>query len=200
MRKIVVFLLCLMLIATPALAERKTSVTGLFTFECPDDCLQITGEFIDELLNGDMTEEIQSEMGNIGFDPDALSDLFEQMRSVDLSSLDFIYSSDFTGNVNMYAQVGLGLTPDMLPLIVSALDEQMVSLYMSMGVPEDGINLMGIQEIGGNSFYTTYIEMTGGLSMHQYMAFNEAGDQIVFTFTGFPQEDELALMESVEIL
>lgn len=199
MRKFVAFLLCLMLITMPALAEVYTSNTGLFTYECPDDCTALTGDFLTELLNGELSGEIEEEMGNLGFAGETYEELYEELKNMDLSNMDLIYASDFEGSVNMYAQEGLGLTPDMLPLLEEALDEQMVELYKSMGVPESGIDSKGILEIGGIQYYVIYVEMTG-ITLHQYMTFNEKGDQIVITFTAFPQDDEDALMESIKLL
>ena len=200
MRKVIVFVLCLMLIAMPAFAEQYSSNTGLFTYECPENCIPITGEFIDAMLNGDMSDYLQSGMGELGFDESALDEVFENIKNLDLSNMDFIYTTDMSGNVNMFAQMGLGVTPDMLPMLVSMLDEQMVSTYAAMGVPEESVESLGIQEIGGTQFYVIYVEMSGGLSMHQYMAFNEDGDQIMITFSNFPAEDEQALVESIELL
>lgn len=200
MRKIAVFLLCLMLITMPALAEVYTSNTGLFTYECPEDCISFTGDYLSAMLNGDMSDYIEEEMGNLGFEGATYEELYEELKNMDLSDMDLIYASDFAGNVNMYAQKDIGLTADMLPLLVDALDAQMVELYKSMGAPEAGIQSQGIQTIGENQYYVIYVEMSSEWTLHQYMTFNENGDQIVITFTSFPQDKEIALMESIKLL
>ena len=199
MRKIAVFLLCLMLIAMPALAEVYTSNTGLFTYECPDDCIALTGDFVTALLNGDLSDYIDEEIGNMGFEGAAFDELYDELKNMDLSNMDLIYTPDMTGSANIYVQRGIGLTKDMLPLLADALEEEMVSVYTSIGASEDNIKSLGLQEYAGIPYYVVYVDM-GALAMHQYMTFTEGGDQIVVTFSGFPQDDEIALMESIKML
>lgn len=206
MKRFAILLMCAMLLlTTSALAERVyplenaetcTSVTGLITYERPADSVPMTEEFVESIMDGDF---LKSALGDDENAEQIIDSMVSTVASVDLSQMDFVYTADFEGNFNIIGSKGIGITPDMLSLVQSVFDEQLVATYVSMGVSEDSCSPQGIQTIGSNpnQFYVFYVEVFGA-SVHQYISYNEAGDQITLSFTNFPQDQEFAIVESVQ--
>lgn len=199
MKKFVSILLCMIMLftAATALAEPVTSVSGLFTFEVPENCIKVDAALLDTLVKQLEAEDYEDA---VGMDKESAQNLVAVLEQVDLSTADLLYTSDMVGNVNIMAIPGVGATQAFLPLLKGEFDKQLIAQYTSaFGIAEEDIQTQELAQFGENTYYALYLTFMG-MPIHLYITYDAAGNQLTFTFTGFDAEAEKALMESVALV
>lgn len=199
MKKFVSILLCVMLLFTTvtALAEPITSVSGLFTYELPENCIKVDATLLDTLIKQLNAEDYENA---VGMDKEAAQNLISVLEQVDFSTADLLYTKDMAGNVNVQTVAGVGLTQVYLPLLKTEFDKQLTLQYISaFGIAEEDIQPQELAQFGDNTYYVLHLTFAG-MPIHLYITYDDAGNQLTFTFTGFDEEAEKALMESVVLV
>lgn len=175
-----------------------TSVTGTFTCKIPSDPIVMSGLDQEALMN---LLDVETISEGIGVDAEAAQTMIDAIAAMDYSSADFIYTGNFMGNLNIQVTSDSGMTPAMLSMASSVLDQQLIASYGTMGVAEEDCAPQGIVTIGENP--NTWYKFTlvfGGQPMAQYITCNDEGTMFTLTFTNFPEEQELAIVESFEMV
>lgn len=196
MKKFASILLCAIMLFTiaTALAEPITSVSGLFAYELPENCIKVDAALLDMLVK---QLEAEDDEDAVGMDKEAAQALVTVLKQVDLSMADLLYTSDMVGNVNIMAIPGVGATQAFLPLIKDEFDKQLTAQYASaLGMAEEDIQLQELTQYGENTYYALYFTFVD-MPIHLYITYDTAGNQLTFTFMDFDAEAEKALMESV---
>ena len=203
MKKILSLVLAMMmLVLCPAMAETVEEIAvqtqtlvspnGDYSFDVPADYIPMDTEVMLSLFK---TEEMQQLLAQAMGLEDA-SQLAMYFELVEASNVMIVYSSDLAGNLNVQA-VEASLTMDMLVMLKSVMDAAMIQQYVSMGVAEEDIHPMDIQEIGGRSWYGMKLKMAG-IPM-QTMITVENGVQYTVTFTSIDADDMQAILESFKV-
>lgn len=203
MKKILSLVLAMMmLVMCPAMAEtvEETAVqtqtlvspNGDYSFDVPLGYIPMDAEVMLSLFK---TEEMQQLLAQaMGLeDASQLAVYFEQMEA---NNMMIVYSSDLMGNLNVQA-VEASLTMDLLVMLKSAMDAAMIEQYVSMGVAEEDIYPMDIQEIGGRRWYGMQLAMAG-VPMQTMMTV-ENGVQYTITFTAIEEAEMLSILESFKV-
>ncbi len=198
MKKFVSILLSMLLLftAVTALAEPITSVSGLFTYELPENCIKVDAALLETLVKQLEAEDYEDA---VGMDKEAAQNMMAALEQVDLSTADLMYTNDLTGNANMLVTPDVGLTRAFLPLIKSEFDKQLAIQYSAMGIAEEDIQPQELATFGGIQYYVLYLNLMG-TPIHLYITYDDAGNQLTFTFTNFDEETEKALMESIVLV
>lgn len=203
MKKILSLIMALMLLALcPAMAEtvEETAVqtqtlvspNGDYSFDVPLGYIPMDAEV---MLSQFKTEEMQQLLAQAMGLEDA-SQLAMYFELVEASNMMIVYSSDLVGNLNVQA-VEASLTMDLLVMLKSAMDAAMIEQYVSMGVAEEDIYPMDIQEIGGRRWYGMQLAMAG-VPMQTMMTV-ENGVQYTITFTAIEEAEMLSILESFKV-
>lgn len=203
MKKILSLIMALMLLALcPAMAEtvEETAVqtqtlvspNGDYSFDVPLGYIPMDAEVMLSLFK---TEEMQQLLAQAMGLEDA-SQLAMYFELVEASNMMIVYSSDLVGNLNVQA-VEASLTMDLLVMLKSAMDAAMIEQYVSMGVAEEDIYPMDIQEIGGRRWYGMQLAMAG-VPMQTMMTV-ENGVQYTITFTAIEEAEMLSILESFKV-
>lgn len=200
MKKILSLVLALMLLALcPAMAETvvetktMTSPLGDYSFEVPQDYFSMDAELMKTLFT---TPELQELIAQALGLPDAsqLSVYFEMLEA---SNMMVVYTGDWGGNFNVQATEAT-LTMEQLIALKAMMDTAMIAQYTSLGVVEEDIQPMEIQEIAGRKWYGMQLAM-GGMPM-QTMITIENGVQYTLTFTMVDAEAMQDVLESFQVV
>jgi len=196
MKRILSLLLALMLLALcPAMAETvvetqtMTSPAGDYSFEVPQDYMAVDAELLMGVFTTPEMQEMLAQMMGLE-DASLLAAYFEVLEA---SNMMIVYASDWVGNFNVQA-VEAALTMEQMVALKSMLDAAMVAQYTSMGLAEEDVHPMDIQEIAGRQWYGVQMEMAG-LQM-QCMITVENGMQYTLTFTMIDAEVMEAILAS----
>lgn len=198
MKKLLSLLLCAAILcagAFVALAEEvgvKTliSVSGLYTLEIPEDYVPITEETIGAMLDA----YGESRLEEAGLDSSLLDSVLEMMANSN-AMMDYVYAPGLSCNLNVQVSAKSGITPELLPLVVSQFDEALSSQYQQIGVPQENQEARGLVESGDTTFYSYHVNI-GGLDIDQFMTFDAAGDMFMLTFTAFDEALEQQILSS----
>lgn len=203
MKKILSLIMALMLLALcPAMAEtvEETAVqtqtlvspNGDYSFDVPLGYIPMDAEVMLSLFQ---TEEMQQLLARaMGLeDASQLAMYFEKMEA---SNMMIVYSSNMQSNLNVQTAESI-LTMDVLVMLKSAMDDAMIEQYVSMGVAEEDIHPMDIQEIGEYRWYGMQLAMAG-IPM-QIMITVENGVQYTMVFTAIDEVEMLSILESFKV-
>ena len=203
MKKILSLIMALMLLALcPAMAEtvEETAVqtqtlvspNGDYSFDVPLGYIPMDAEVMLSLFK---TEEMQQLLAQaMGLeDASQLAMYFELMKA---NNMMIVYSSDLLGNLNVQTTEA-NLTMDMLVMLKSVMDAATIEQYVLMGVAEEDIHPMDIQEIGGYRWYGMQLTMVG-IPM-QVMMTVENGVQYTIAFTAIEEAEMLSILESFKV-
>lgn len=196
MKKLLSWVLALMLLALcPAMAETvvetqtMTSPAGDYSFEVPQDYMAVDAELLMGMFTTPEMQEMLAQMMGLE-DASLLASYFEVLEA---SNIMIVYASDWVGNFNVQADEA-DLTMEQMVALKSMLDAAMVAQYTSMGLAEEDVHPMDIQEIAGRQWYGVQMEMAG-LQM-QCMITVENGMQYTLTFTRIDAEVMEAILAS----
>lgn len=187
MKKIIAIALCLMLCLTAAaFAETHTSVTGAFTIDVPDDWYVIdSAETLQEVL--DAGKSVMQDQGL------ANDQLLATLENVDYTTMDYFYTSDFTGSLNVITTPDSGLTADMLVSLKDSLDQSLIESYVNVGATEENCLPQDPVTLGNYTFYRFEVKDFLGSDISQYITCDSQNTMFTVTFTGVDQ----ATMEAV---
>ena len=176
LKRTLAILLVLICLAVAASAETVpyTSVTGQFAIDIPADYVPVTGELVKLLMQ---SEDGKAVLNAMGF----TDDMMALISDVDFGGIDFIYASDFVGNLNISCQESGGLTMTLMEMFYPTLDSELKNQYAAYGVAEKDMQPLGIVTKGANRFYGFKVNMLG-LEMGQYIICG--GNDLMVTLTG----------------
>ena len=122
-------------------------------------------------------------------------------KSSDAKGYDLIYTSDFTGFIRVEYTPDCNLTPDVLITSKPALDQQFTDSYISMGANSKDCTSHSITTVGSNpnSWYK-FNAVIGSERYSTYITCNSKGDMFTIDMANIPEEYELAIVESVELM
>lgn len=203
MKKMLSLILALMLLMLcPAMAETVVetveqpqtlvSPDGSYSITVPADYFPMNAEVMVSLF---ATEEMQRMLAQAMGLEDA-SQLAMYFETLEASNMMIVYSGDLVGNLNVQA-VAATMTMDQLVMLKALMDEAMIQQYVSMGLAQEDIQLMEIQEIAGRRWYGLKLAMAGEIM--QTMITVENGVQYVITFTGLEEQDAQSILESFTV-
>lgn len=199
MKKMLSLVLALMLLMLcPAMAETAvemqtmTSPDGTYSFEVPQDYFTLDASVLKTIFT---TEEMQQFLANaMGLqDASQLAMYFEMM---DANNMMIVYNTGMVSNLNVQA-IATTLTMDMVVNLKDTLDSTTTKQYVALGLSEEDIQLMDIQEIGGRSWYGIQMVMVG--MTVQTMMTVENGIQYVLGFTGMDADVIEHVLESFTV-
>lgn len=184
MKKILSLVLALsMMVLTlcPAMAENAatqllTSPDGSYSYEVPADYFAINAETFMTLFNTPEMQQLMAQLMGLQ-DASQLEMYFQIMQE---SNMMIVYTGDMMGNLNVQATPST-MTVEQMVMFKELLDAAMVQQYVGLGVAEEDIHAMDIQEFGGRSWYGMQLKMMGSDVMSMMTVAN--GIQYVFTFT-----------------
>lgn len=200
MKKMLSLVLALMmLMICPAMAEttvemqKLTSPDGTYSFEVPQDFLPMNAEVMMTLFaNEDVQQMIAQAMGLQ--DASQLAMYFELLED---NNMMIVYGSDMVSNLNVQA-IPTELTMELLVALKAMMDSTTTQQYLQMGVAEEDIHPMEIQQIGSYSWYGMKVLMAG--MEIQTMMTIENGVQYVIAFTGMDAAVIEHLLESFKVV
>lgn len=202
MKKFASILLCVILMFTAAtvLGEPITSVSGLFTYELPENCFKVDSALLDALFKQLDTEGFAEGYANaLGLNKEAGQNITATLDQIDLSAVDLLYVNDLSGGATVTVTPMVGLTQDNLSLIKSELDKQLVVQYNAFGITDEDIQPQELATFGENQYYVMYVTLEN-IQMHLYITYDDAGNQLCFNFTNFDEETVRTLLESVVLV
>lgn len=203
MKKVLSLVMALMLLMLcPAMAETAeetaaqpqtlVSPDGSYSFDVPADYIPMDSRLMLSVIS---TPEMQQIMAQVLGLQDA-SKLSMYLEMMEASNMMIVYSSDLMGNINVQT-FEASLTMDMLVMLKAAMDAAMVAQYTSLGVAEEDIHPMDIQEIGGYRWYGVQLTMAGMET--QVMITVENGVQYTMAFTAIDEVEMLSILESFKV-
>ena len=198
MKKLLSLVLALMmLMVCPVMAETATqtivSPNGDYAFEVPQDYIPMDAEFMMGILSAPEMQQVMAQMMGLE-DASQLELYFELIKA---SNMVIVYGANMMSNLNVQTAEST-LTMDLMVLLKSTMDAAMIQQYATLGVAEEDIQLMDIQEIAGRRWYGIQLTMAG-MPM-QSMITVENGVQYTVTFTAIGEEDMQKILESFQIV
>ena len=203
MKKLFCLLLSLMLLALcPAMAENvedadavqvMTSPNGDYSFEVPAGYFTMDAEWFASLME---QEEFQEILVNALGLPDAAA-LQTNIQMIEASNMMIVYASDFIANLNVQATPA-SLTMDMLVAMKNTMDAAMIQQYATLGVAEEDIVPMDVQQIGTYRWYGLKLTMAG-MQMQTAITVVD-GVQYTITFTGLEEAAVQHVLESFQVI
>lgn len=202
MKKFLTLLLAAMLLLalTPALAETTaaepqllTSPDGSYTIEVPADFIPVNAETMMTLLSDEAMQQLIDQVMGL---TDA-SQMWDYIELLDANNMMIIYGPDMYSNLNVQA-AQTPLTMEQMVLLKDLLDQTIIQEYASVGVSEEHISLLPIQEVGGRSWYTLQVEYAG-MQLRQWMTV-ENGVQYAFNFASIDPQVITSILESFTIV
>lgn len=173
--------LCPALAETVAATQTLTSPDGSYSYEVPADYVPINAETFMTMFNTPEMQQLMAQMMGLQ-DASQLEMYFTLMQE---SNMMIVYANDLTGNLNVQA-VPSAMTIEQIVLFKEQLDAAMAQQYMSLGIAEEDIHVMDIQEIAGRKWHGMQLKMMGQDMLS--MTTVENGVQYVVTFTGIDAE------------
>ena len=197
MKKMLCLVLALMLLALcPAMAETAlqtmTSPNGDYSFQVPEGYFSMDADLMMTLLSTPEIQQLTAEALGLA-DASQLAIYFDQ---VEASNMMIVYSPDWAGNFNVQASEAT-MTMELMVALKEMFDAIMIQQYVSMGIAEEDIRTMDIQEIAGRKWYGVQMIMAG--MEVQVMLTIENGLQYAVTFTGIDADDMMGILESFTI-
>lgn len=203
MKRILSLVLALMLLALcPAMAETVvqenamqtlTSPNGDYSFEVPENCFAMDAEWFASLMGQEEFQQILAQAMGL----EDASTLASYIQMIEASNMMIVYSSDFVANLNVQVTAST-LTMDMLAMFKSTMDAAMIQQYSTLGVAEEDITLMDIQQIGEHRWYGMKL-VIAGLQM-QTMITVVDGMQYTVTFTGLDEAVSQHVLETFTVI
>ncbi len=199
MKKILCLVMTLMLLVLcPAMAETVvekqtlTSPDGSYSIEVPADYMSLNAELVANLF---ATEEMQQLLAQALGLPDA-SQLGLYLSMIEANNMMLVFTENMIGNLNIQA-VPASLTMEQMVMLKDALDASIIQQYASLGVAEEDVELMEIQEIGGRQWYSVKLVMAG--MPIQTLMTEVGGIQYALTFTYMDEAAMLSILESFTV-
>lgn len=199
MKKILSLVLALMLLALcPAMAETVvetqtlTSPKGDYSYVVPADYFPMDAEVMKTLFTTPEMQQLLAQMMGLE-DASQLSVYFEALET---NNMMIVYGPDFASNLNVQTTVAT-LTMDQLVMLKAMMDTAMVQQYVSMGVAEESIQAMEIQQIGNYRWYGMQLELAD-IPMQTMITIVD-GTQYTVTFTMIDAEAMQGVLESFQV-
>lgn len=203
MKKMLSLMLALMLLALcPAMAETveqtqaqtqtMTSPDGSYAIEVPADYLPMNAEVMLTLFS---TEEMQQAFAQALGLADA-SQLTMYFEMLDENNMLIVYNGDMSGNLNVQANP-TRLTMDQIVVLKELMDAQVAQQYINLGIAEEDIHPMEIQEIGGRRWYGMQLVMLGNPMQTMMTVVNDY--QYTLTFTGIDAQVMQSVLETFTV-
>lgn len=171
-----------------------TSVTGLFACQIPDDMIVLSDADKETLADTIYADYAVSELG---IDEDTV----EQLLSGDYTGLDYMCTADLNSIITAQVTPDSGITPSTFEMSTALFDTMFTAMYVQAGADEDDCESFGVITVGENpnSWYKFAVSISSQ-TIAQYITRNDDGDMIAFTFINMPEEQALAVIESVELM
>ncbi|MBQ4579053.1 MAG: hypothetical protein IJA83_00190 [Clostridia bacterium] len=199
MKKILCLVLSLMLLALcPAMAENAaeelrmqvlTSPNGDYSFEVPETYFTMDAEWVASLMEQEEFQKLLTNMMGLE-DPSMLETYIQMMEA---SNMMIVYAADFYANLNVQA-IPASLSMDMVVALKSTLDETMVQQYTALGLAEEDIGFMEIQQIGEYRWYGVQMVLAGTTLQTMITVVDDT--QYTVTFTGMDEAASQHVLES----
>lgn len=175
-----------------------TSVTGLFTCKIPGDMILLNGATKEDFLN---QVDIARVMRDWHLSKKSCLNLIDSILEEDCSYYDVIYTDNLIGSLSIEHVPDTGVTQNDLPLAQKYLEESLIEFYTSIGADEEDCVSCGIVEVGDNpnSWYKFYVHIDGN-KYSTYTTCNSSGDMIYVDVYNVPDEQALAVIESIELI
>jgi len=209
MKKLIAALLCLMLLCTAAVAETTDrqytienpqtaeSVTGMFTYEVPQEYHVFTEEYAAEFLGSHTAADLA---GILNADETKAQRLLDMLSGIDFSTADYVYAEDFSSNINIQVAYDTGMSQEFLVQYASTLDAMLTEQTIAMGLTEEDCCPMGIAPVGNNPLiWYGFSTRIYGVYTYQYMTCDDNGTLFTVSMTGVPQDVEMAFLESFTV-
>ena len=209
MKKLIAALLCLMLLCTAAVAETAErlytienpqtagSVTGMFTYEVPQEYRVFTEEYAAEFLSAHTAADLT---GLLNSDEAKAQRLLDMLSAIDFSAADYVYADDFSANINIQVAYDTGMSQEFLVEYASLLDSMLTEQTGAMGRAEEDCCPMGIAPVGNNPMiWYGFSTRFNGVYTYQYMTCDDKGTLFTVSMTGVPQAVEMAFLESFSV-
>ena len=189
--RILALILAVLFVFSCASAEQNVlypSSTGLFAFEIPGDYIVVDGETIAELAQ---TADGIAMLNDLGITA-------EMLGSLDFSSIEYYYTPDFTGSLNVNAMYG-DVSMEMIELYYTELDSVLMEQYGAFGVSKSDMESLGVQSFGENRFYGFQVYVFGTL-LWQFITVDNNNIQYTFTFNNFDPEVVVNILSTFIVL
>lgn len=207
MKKLFAIVMVLMLLASTALVHADVqnvkiaegyklcvSNTGTYTIQIPQDYIAMDMN-MKQLLT---VAQSQANWEEYGLDAETGTALLNALSSIDMDNADLFYTPDLLGNINVMVIKDVGILPEQMEIFASAMDDQLLSLYGSMGVSAEDISFYGNQEIAGRVWYAYDVSFMGQYVL-QFICFDDQGTQYQMTFTSIDPEEALNIASTFEL-
>ena len=197
-----ILMLALMLSCTAwaesAEVQTVESQTGLFTMEIPADYLVMNGELAELMMNSADEDALAEYFDAQGVDGSTFMDARDSYDFANFEGRDMVIGPDIISNMNTTVAENTGMTMEMFEQMGEMLGEQMIQMYVSMGIPAEACSVGGMMTFGENEYFALFINQ-GELAMHQYILIDEETTMITFTFIGFEPAAEESILASVAL-
>lgn len=210
MKKLIAALLCLMLLCTAAVAETTErlytienpqtagSVTGMFSYEVPQEYRVFTEEYAAEFLSSHTAADLA---GLLNSDEAKAQRLLDMLSSIDFSAADYVYADDFSANINIQVAYDTGMSQEFLVEYASTLNSILTEQTVNMGLTEEDCCPMGVAPVGSNPMiWYGFSTKLYGVYTYQYMTCDDNGTLFTVSMTGVPQNVEMAFLESFTVV
>lgn len=202
MKKLMSLMLALMMLAMcSAMAEGNmqtmTSPDGSYSFEVPADYFSLDSELLMSVYDDEDTRQYMAELLGL----QASDQLYEYIAMIEVNNMMFVCSGDMRANVNVQT-AETPSTMHEIKMLKSIVDRSMARDYAALGVAEEDITFMEIQQIGGFEWYGIKLKVAG--TNMQVMITIVDGVQYVLTFGEFDADvmnhvlETFALADAVE--
>lgn len=197
MKKVLCLVLALMVLALcPAMAETAVQTLvapdGSYSFNVPEGYIPVNAEAMLALFaEEEMQQMIAESMGL-----EDASQLAMYFEALDANNVVMVLSDDLVGNLNVQ-QAESSLTMQQVIMLKSMMDEVMVQQYATLGITEDNIQMMDIQQIGGRSWYGIVV-YSAGIRVQTMMTV-ENGVQYTFAFTDIDPQMAQTILASFTV-
>lgn len=199
MKKILSLVLALMLLALcSAMAETVvetqtlTSPKGDYSYVVPADYFLMDAGVMKTLFTTPEMQQLLAQAMGLE-DASQLSVYFEALET---NNMMIVYGPDFASNLNVQTTAAT-LTMDQLVMLKAMMDAAMVQQYVSMGVAEESIQAMEIQQIGSYRWYGMQLVLAD-IPMQTMITIVD-GTQYTVTFTMIDAEAMQGVLESFQV-
>ena len=178
MKKTLALILTVMLLCC-ACAENGTYVSdsGLFSYQYPEGYIALSSASIDEVLSD---PDMKAVFDNAGVDVSAL-------KSTDGTLMEFLYTPDFSGNMNVITMPNTGINMDYMIVLQDMFYSAYVEQYVALGAKEEDVAFLGFLEYGANTYFGIKVQLWG-VDMTQYVICDDNGTMCTFTFSMMDEE------------
>lgn len=156
--------------------QTLVSPSGDYLFNVPADFIPMNADVMKAMFDTDEMQQALAEMMGL----DDASQLAVYFDAIQASNMMIVYDSNLYANLNVQATTA-AMTMEQMVQMKSLLDASIIQQYAALGVSEEDITLMDIQEIGGRQWYGAKLVFYG-MNMQTMMTV-ENGTQYTITFT-----------------